>query len=100
MGPSEEILHALSAWCAGRIPEGEREHRQIGYTVHGAQVTIHDRRAPALPELDAEWPSTPLARLELDGVDRWTLYRPVDSGWARTSEGTDPIALLEAQAPA
>ncbi|MHA6785790.1 DUF3024 domain-containing protein [Pseudonocardia saturnea] len=103
MRPSEEIRHALSEWCTARIPEAERGHRQIGYTVQGTEVTISDRRAPAHPRLDAEWTSAPLARLHLDpdGTGRWTLYRPAaDGGWTRTSEGDDPIALLEAQAPA
>lgn len=100
MGPSEEIRHALSEWCTTRIPEAEREHRQIGYTVHGAQVTITDRRAPAHPRVDAEWSSTSLARLDVDEHGRWTLYRPVGDGWTRASDGDDPIALLEAQAPA
>ncbi|MBW0089745.1 hypothetical protein I4I73_04335 [Pseudonocardia sp. KRD-184] len=96
----EEIRHALSRWCAERIPEREREHRRIGYTVHGGEVTISDRRAPVRPELDVEWSTTPLARLRVDDTGHWTLYRPVDGGWARTSDGADPIALLEAQAPA
>lgn len=103
MGPSEEIRHALSQWCTAQIPEEERGHRQIGYTVHGGQVTISDRRAPAHPRLGAEWTSTPLARLRLDPDrgGRWTLYRPAaDGGWTRTSDGDDPIALLQAQAPA
>lgn len=100
MGPSEEIRHALSQWCTARIPEEERGRRQIGYTVHGAEVTIIDRRAPAHPRLDAGWTSTPLARLHLDEDGRWTLYRPAGDGWNRTSDGDDPIALLEAQAPA
>jgi hypothetical protein len=101
MGPSEEIRHALSAWCTARIPEAEREHRQIGYTVQGAEVTITDRRAPAHRHLDAGWTSTPLARLQVAEDGRWTLYRPAgEGGWTRTSDGDDPIALLEAQAPA
>ena len=101
MGSSEEIRHALTQRCTACIPEGEREHRQIGYTVQGAAVTITDRRAPSHPRLDAEWRSTPLARLRVDGDSRWTPYRPADDGaWTRTSEGDDPIALLETQAPA
>lgn len=101
MGPSEEIRHALTQWCTARIPEGERGHRQIGYTVQGAEVTISDRRAPAHPGLDAGWTSTPLARLQLAESGRWALYRPVrDGGWAHTSDGDDPIALLQDQAPA
>lgn len=101
MGPSEEIRHALSEWCTARIPEAERERRQIGYTVQGAEVTITDRRAPGHPRLDAGWTGTPLARLRVDEGGRWTLYRPAaDGGWIRTSDGDDPIALLEAQAPA
>jgi len=100
MDVPEEIRHSLSEWCARRIPQGEREHRRIGYSVHGRQVTISDRRAPVVPELDTEWTATPIARLDVDDAGHWTLHRPVDGGWARTSDGADPIALLDAQAPA
>ncbi|MBW0116057.1 DUF3024 domain-containing protein [Pseudonocardia abyssalis] len=100
MDVPEEIGHSLSGWCARQIPEGERERRRIGYAVHDGTVTISDRRAPAHPELDVEWSSTPLARLDVDDAGHWTLYRPDGGGWTRTSDGPDPIALLEAQAPA
>jgi len=97
----EEIRHALSRWCAERIPEAEREHRQIGYTIQGREVVVSDRRAPADPELGAEWTATPLARLVVDGAGRWTLHRPVAGGrWKPAAEGDDPIALLTDQAPA
>lgn len=105
MSVSEEVRHRLSLWCAQRIPDAERERRQIGYLVDGAEITIVDRRAPRYPELDAEWTSTPLARLCSSTGGRWSLYRPgAHGGWDRQDDGPDPIALLdrarEGQAPA
>lgn len=96
MSVSEEVRHRLSLWCAQRIPETEREGRQIGYSVDGAEVTIVDRRAPLYPELDAEWTSTPLARLHAADDGRWRLYRPrAGGGWDPQDDGPDPIALLD-----
>jgi hypothetical protein len=96
MSVSEDIRHRLSLWCAARIPDAERAHRQIAYTVEGGHVTIVDRRAPTRPELGTEWSSTPLARLHTDGDGRWTLHRPAAGRWVRHADGADPIALLDA----
>lgn len=97
MSVPEQIRHQLSVWCAGRIPDSERAHRQIAYTVDGGDVTIVDRRAPTQLRQAAEWSSTPLARLHTDGTGRWTLYRAAgDDRWARHADGDDPIALLDA----
>jgi hypothetical protein len=102
MSVSEEIRSRLSRWCADRVPDAERDHRQVGYTISGAEVIIHDRRAPAYPELDAAWPSVALARLRHDDPEpgRWALYRPVGSdGWRRAADGDDPLALLDLVTP-
>lgn len=93
----EDVRHALSRWCADRLPEPERARRRIGYTVHGAEVVITDRRAPAYPELDASWSSTPLARLRRRDDGTWALQRPAPGGaWADAGSGPDPVGLLDA----
>lgn len=98
MAVSEETRHRLSRWCAERVSDVEREQRQISYTIHGDDVTIHDRRPPAYPELGAAWTSTPVALLRVDDPvpGAWSLYRPVgEGGWRRESDGADPVALLD-----
>jgi hypothetical protein len=94
----EETRHKLSQWCTAQVPPEERAHRQIGYTIHGDDVTIVDRRAPTYPELQTAWSTTALARLRA-GDPRggsWSLYRAVgDDGWQHVSTGPDPLALLE-----
>lgn len=98
MSVSDEIRHRLSRWCAERVPAGDRELRQIGYTIRDDAVTILDRRAPAYPELGAAWSSTALAQLRPDDPEPgvWSLYRPTaDGGWRRETGGDDPLALLE-----
>ena len=95
MAVSEEIRTRLSGWCATRVPEAEREQRRIGYTIHGDEVTIVDRRAPACPELGHAWSATPLARLRRR-ADAWLLDRPVGThDWRCDADGSDPIALLD-----
>lgn len=95
MSVPEQVRHALSRWCAERIPEAERARHRVGYTIQGADVTILDRHAPTYPELGAEWTSTPLARLHVDAGGRWSLLRPrSDGGWAEEDAGPDPLALL------
>ncbi len=94
----EEIRHRLSQWCAARVPATDRDHRQVGYTIQGDEIIVHDRRAPTYPELDASWPSVAVARLHSDDPElgRWTLYRPVgDRGWQRAADGDDPVTLLD-----
>lgn len=94
----EQIRVRLSRWCAARVPESERGQWKIGYTSQDREITIIDRRPPAFPELDAEWSSTPLARLRLDDPEPgvWSLYRQAgDGGWQRESSGADPLALLD-----
>ena len=64
----------------------ERDRRQVGYTIQGDDITIHDRRPPTYPELDASWATVPVARLRHGDPEpgRWTLYRPaVADGWER-----------------
>ncbi len=102
MSVPEQVRHALSRWCAERIPEAERERHRVGYTIQGPDVTILDRRAPTYPELGAEWTSTPLARLRLDPGGRWSLLRPgTHGGWVEEDSGPDPLVLLaRVQAPA
>jgi hypothetical protein len=100
MAVPNEIRARLSDWCAARVPEGERDHRQISYTTQGDEVSVLDRRAPTYPELDAAWSATPLAVLRLNDPDdgSWSLYLPTgdDGGWRRDEPpGDDPIALLE-----
>jgi hypothetical protein len=95
MAVPEEIRTRLSRWCAARVPDAEREQRQIGYTIHGEEITIFERRPPAYPELGPAWSSTPIARLRRH-ADRWLLDRPVGAGeWQLDSDGSDPIELLD-----
>jgi hypothetical protein len=97
----EEVRARLSRWCTDSIPDAERAHRQIGYTIHGDEVTIVDRRPPTYPELGAAWTSTPLAQLRRDDPEpgRWSLYRPAGDGpgsWERTGRpAEDPVTLLD-----
>jgi hypothetical protein len=94
MAVPEEIRTRLSQWCAARVPDAEREQRQIGYTIHGDEITIFERRPPAYPELGPAWSATPVARLRWQ-AGGWMLDRPVGTGgWQRDSAGTDPIELL------
>jgi hypothetical protein len=95
MAVPEEIRMRLSHWCAARVPAGERDQRQIAYTIHGDAVTILERRPPAYPELGPAWSATPVARL-LRRRDEWQLERPAGRGaWRRDASGSDPIELLE-----
>ncbi|OZM82918.1 hypothetical protein [Pseudonocardia sp. MH-G8] len=95
MAVPEEIRTRLSRWCAARIPAAEREQRQIAYTIHGDDVTILERRAPAYPELGAAWSATPMARLRRR-TGGWLLDRPVGTGhWQHDADGSDPIELLD-----
>ena len=94
----EDVRHRLSLWCADRVPEDEREQRQVGYTIQGNEVTIHDRRPPTYPELDASWPGVAVARLRHDdpAPGRWTLYLSTGpDDWERTADGDDPVTLLD-----
>jgi hypothetical protein len=98
MSVPEEVRHRLSLWCADRVPERERDQRQVGYTIQGDEITIHDRRAPVYPELDAAWPAVAVARLRNDdpAPGRWTLYRPAGAeDWERAGDGDDPVDLLD-----
>ncbi|MEU6700019.1 hypothetical protein [Pseudonocardia sp. NPDC046786] len=102
MGVPKQVREQLAAWCAGLVPEPQRERRRIGYTTAGGTVTILDRRPPAFPELGAAWSSTSLARLRADDPEpgRWTLYLPADpaSGerWERAQPpADDPFVLLD-----
>jgi hypothetical protein len=94
----EETRHKLSLWCSAQVSAGERGQRQIGYTIHGDEVTIVDRRAPTYPELQTAWSTTAVARLRFGdpGGGSWSLYRRDDDDrWRRVSSGADPLALLE-----
>ena len=76
-------------WYAGRLRG----------SIHGDEITIHERRPPAYPELSTAWPAVPVARLRNDDPERgrWALYRPTDSAaWVRAGEGPDPLELLRA----
>jgi hypothetical protein len=95
----EETRHQLSLWCTAQVPAEQRGQRRIGYTIHGDEVTIVDRRAPTYPELQTAWSTTPVARLRIGDPQgsSWSLYRPADDGWRRVSSGADPLALLQAE---
>jgi hypothetical protein len=98
MAVPEETRIRLSRWCAARIPDAEREQRQIGYTIHGREVTIVDRRPPPYPELGAEWSAVPIAQLRRDDPEdgSWSLYRPAEGGsWQYEATGDDPLVLLD-----
>ncbi|MHA6620428.1 DUF3024 domain-containing protein [Pseudonocardia sp. DLS-67] len=95
MAVPEEVRTRLSQWCAARVPVGERDQRQIAYTIHGDAVTILERRPPAYPELGQAWSATPMARL-VRRPDGWQLDRPAGRGeWRPDASGSDPIELLE-----
>jgi len=95
MAVPEEIRTRLSRWCATRVPDAEREQRQIAYTIHGDEITIIERRPPAYPELGQAWSATPMARLRRHR-DGWLLDRPIGTGdWQRDADGSDPIELLD-----
>jgi hypothetical protein len=96
MTVADEIRTRLSQWCSARVPDSEREHRQIAYTIQGDDVTIVDRRPPTYPELGHAWSAVPVARLHQEDSGTWTLLRPVDGDqWRRAADGPDPIALLD-----
>lgn len=97
MAVPEQIRTQLSRWCTTRVPDAEREHRQIAYTIQGGEITIIDRSPPSFPELDPSWSATPVAQLRMDDPERgrWTLYRPAGEEWARATTGEDPLALLD-----
>jgi hypothetical protein len=95
MAVPEEIRTRLSQWCADRIPDSEREQRQVAYTIQGDEVTILERRPPAYPELGAAWSATRVARLRRH-AGGWLLDRPVGTGdWQHDADGDDPIELLD-----
>jgi hypothetical protein len=103
MSVPEQIRVRLSRWCAERVPDADRERRQIGYTTVGDRITIVDRRPPAFPELAAAWTSTPIAQLRDDSPEpaRWSLHLPTVADeshrWKRTGPpAEDPIGLLAA----
>jgi hypothetical protein len=100
MAVPEETRRRLSRWCADRVGEGDRDRRQISYSIQGTEVTIHDRRPPAYPELDREWSATAVALVRADDPDEdvWSLYLPAANGdgWQRSGEpGPDPVLLLD-----
>ena len=96
MTVGDEIRTRLSRWCSARVPDAEREQRQVAYTIQGDDVTIVERRPPAYPELGHAWSSVPVARLHQEGGGTWTLLRPVEGGrWRRAAAGPDPITLLD-----
>lgn len=92
------LSHRLTLWCSTRVPAPDRSRRQIGYTLHGNEITIVDRRAPLYPELEIAWSTVPLVRLRLEDAGAWTLYQWAGrtEAWQRTGDpGDDPIALLD-----
>lgn len=98
MSVPEETRHRLSQWCAARVQDGERDRRQVGYTIQGDEITIVERKAPTYPELETSWSTTPIARLRIEAQSgRWVLYRDSGHGWEHAGlTGDDPIALLDA----
>lgn len=99
MAVPDEARAAIARWCATRVPDAERGRWRLTWTVQGDVVTLVQRHAPALA--GERWPSTPLARLRHDPGGHWTLHRPGPGGtWRPTTTGPDPVALLDAQAPA
>jgi hypothetical protein len=78
-----EYQAVFNRWCAERVPESARASVQVGYRIHGDQVTLTERHPPAFPELDAAWTSTRVAQLRHNDPEPglWRIYRPVDDGW-------------------
>lgn len=88
MAGPEEYQELFHRWCAGRVPDAARAGLQVGFSTHGNQVTIVQRRPPAFPELDAAWSSTRVAQLRHNDPAKglWRIYRPSvdpDGGWHR-----------------
>ncbi len=82
----------FSAWCAARIPADRRASLQVGYLIHGNDVTILERRPPAFPELGAAWSSAKVAQLRYGDPEPglWSLYAPDGEKWRRY-ESADPV---------
>lgn len=91
----EEVRARLARWCAERVTVADRDRHQVGYTIHGDEIVVADRRPPAYPELGAAWTSSPLARLRRTS-EGWVLLRPSgENGWIHAADGDDPVRLLE-----
>jgi len=80
-----EYQALLIRWCADRVPGHARARLQIGYRIHGDQVTITERHPPEFPELNWAWSTTQIAQLRYNDPEQglWRLYLPVEDGWQR-----------------
>lgn len=86
MAVPEDVQAEIRRWCAGRVPEHQRDRLRIGYSVRGDQVTITERHPPAFPELGSAWSSTPVAQLRYNNPEAglWRIYQPSETDrWAR-----------------
>jgi len=92
----EEFRALFSRWCASQVPADRRDSLQIGYLMHGNEVTIMERHPPTFPELGAAWTSMPIAQLRYRDPERllWSLYLPAGEDWRRY-EGAHPAARPE-----
>jgi len=79
----KEYQALFSRWCADRVPGHARASLQIGYSIHGDQVTIVERHPPEFPELNSAWSSTPVAQLRYNDPEQglWRIYQRVDQSW-------------------
>jgi hypothetical protein len=94
-----EYQELFGRWCAERVPAHARATLQIGYRVHGDQVTFTERRPPEFPELESAWSSTRVAQLRHNEPEPglWRLYIPDGDGWRRYDHPPAPVpeTLLE-----
>jgi len=68
----EATSERVAAYCEQR---SSSDHYRIEHSVHGASITIVERRPPWNPALGSEWSSTKVAQLRYDvRSSRWTPY--------------------------
>jgi hypothetical protein len=98
MAVPKEYQALFGRWCADRVPGHARASLQIGYTIHGDQVTIMERRPPAFPELASAWSSVHVAQLRYNDPEQglWRIYHRVDDSWRRYDHppNAEPDPLL------
>jgi DUF3024 family protein len=85
---AKEYQALFSRWCAQRVPQHARDRWQVGYRIHGDEVTIVERHPPCYPELESAWSTTRVAQLRHNDPDKglWRIYVPSDAhggGWRR-----------------
>ena len=79
---------AIERFCDARTADGSPDQDRIEADFGSTTATILERHAPWLGGQDAEWTSTPIARLRYTATrQRWTLQIPTTDGRWRRYEG-------------